>query len=157
MNVVVEPMRWWDVDAVHDLECDLFPSDAWSAEQFWQELAQPTRRYLVAREGAAIVGYAGVFVMAPDADVQTVGVRPDRQGHGIAGALLSTLIEAAEAGGVTHTMLEVRADNQAAHALYERLGFERISARQRYYPDGGDAIVMRRARSSAERLVGHDD
>ena len=100
----VDSMRWWDIDAVHALEGELFPDDAWSAEQFWQELAQSTRRYLVAREGDDVIGYAGVFVLPPDADIA------------------------------------------AAQHLYGRLGFVRIGERRRYYPDGGDALIMRRAR-----------
>jgi ribosomal protein S18 acetylase RimI-like enzyme len=40
--------------------------------------------------------------------------------------------------------LEVRADNDAAVALYESEGFEAIDRRVGYYqPDGVDAIVMR--------------
>lgn len=142
----VDSMRWWDIEAVHALEGELFPGDAWSAEQFWQELAQSTRRYLVAREGDEIIGYAGVFVLPPDADIQTVGVRADQQGRGVARALLQPLLAEIDAAGATHTMLEVRGDNAAAQHLYDRLGFVRIGERRRYYPDGGDALIMRRAR-----------
>jgi ribosomal-protein-alanine N-acetyltransferase len=151
MSVQVEPLRWWHVQQVHELEVTLFPDDAWSVEQFWQELAQPTRRYLVAKDATGIVGYAGAFVMPPDADIQTVAVRADQQGRGVARALLDELLAGAEREGVTHTLLEVRADNEPALALYERLGFARISTRPRYYPDGTDAIVMRRSRA------GHGD
>ena len=34
------------------------PQDPWSSEQFWQELAQPTRTYRVCVEGDEVVGYA---------------------------------------------------------------------------------------------------
>jgi len=153
MTVVIEPMRWWHVTAVHDLESGLFPDDAWSVEQFWQELAQPTRRYVVARDGIDIVGYAGLFVLAPDADIQTVAVSAGHQGRGIAGRLLESLLLPAEAAGVTHTMLEVRAGNASAIALYERYGFVRLSVRPRYYPDGGDALIMRRARPPREEVA----
>lgn len=148
MTVDIAPLRWWQVPAVHALETQLFPDDAWSVEQFWQELAQPTRRYLVACEGYDVVGYAGLFVLAPDADVQTIAVRPDQQGRGIARRLLEALLLPAEDAGVTHTMLEVRADNAAARALYARLAFEPISVRPRYYADGTDALILRRARRS---------
>ena len=144
MSAVVEPMRWWHLPEVHAVEAALFPVDAWSLEQFWQELAQPTRHYLVARDDSGIVGYAGAFVLAPDADVQTVGVRPDRQGAGVATSLLVRLLAEAQDRGATHIMLEVRADNVPAIALYEGIGFTRISLRRRYYPDGMDAAIMRR-------------
>lgn len=145
MSIGLRRMRWWDVPDVHAIERDLFPEDPWSAEQFWQELAQPSRSYLVAEESGRVVGYAGAFVMAPDSDVQTVGVAPDAQGGGVATALVANLIHQVAERGATHLLLEVRADNDRARRLYERFGFVRISQRPRYYPDGVDAVIMRRA------------
>jgi len=146
MSITVQPLRWWHIDAVHDLEASLFPADAWSREQFWSELAQPTRSYVVAMDGDVVAGYAGVFCLPPDADIQTVGVDAERQGRGIARRMLDTLLADVDAAGATHTMLEVRAGNDAALALYHRLGFVEISRRPRYYSDGVDAIIMRRSR-----------
>lgn len=146
MSISVEPMRWWHVEAVHAWEAVLFPSDAWSIEQFWSELAQPTRSYVVALEDEAVVGYAGTFCLPPDADIQTVGVDPTRQGRGVARLMLDVLLADVDGKGATHTMLEVRDGNAAALALYGRLGFTEISRRPRYYADGVDAIIMRRAR-----------
>lgn len=148
-TVTVEPLRWWHLPQVHAVEEVLFPGDCWSVEQFWSELAQSTRRYLVALDGDDVVGYAGLFLLPPDADIQTVAVRPDRQGEGIARRLVTDLLEVADGSGATHTMLEVRADNEAATSLYRRLGFAPISTRPRYYPDGGDAVIMRRSRPAA--------
>jgi [ribosomal protein S18]-alanine N-acetyltransferase len=39
-------------------------------------------------------------------------------------------------------LLEVRASNAAAIALYEALGFERFNVRKRYYDDGEDGVEM---------------
>ena len=42
-------------------------------------------------------------------------------------------------------MLEVRADNPAARALYAGAGFEQLSMRRRYYQPGDvDALVLRK-------------
>jgi [ribosomal protein S18]-alanine N-acetyltransferase len=139
----VEMMRWWHVAAVAELESQLFPRDPWTVEQFWQELAQETRYYVVALSGGEVVGYAGAFVLAPDGDVQTIGVGAASQGSGTGARLLESILEEAARRGVTHVMLEVRSDNASALALYERFGFERISVRHRYYPDGADALIMR--------------
>jgi ribosomal-protein-alanine N-acetyltransferase len=89
--------------------------------------------------------------MPPDADIQTVAVRADRQGQGIARRLMVALLDDAEQRGATHTLLEVRADNAGALGLYESLGFVRISERHRYYPDGGDALILRRAAREQDR------
>lgn len=146
MTTRVEPMRWWHLEEVERIERAVFPDDAWSREQFWSELAQSTRRYLVALGEEGVVAYAGLFVLPPDADVQTVAVAPPAQGTGLATRLLSALLEDADAQGVTHTMLEVRDGNAPALAVYGRLGFEQISRRPRYYPDGVDALILRRPR-----------
>lgn len=149
MTIICEPLNWWDLPAAHELERQLFPNDAWTAEQFWSELAQPSRTYLAAHDGGILVAYAGLSIVGNDADIQTVAVAPDQQGRGIARTMLERLLAEADSSGVTHTFLEVRADNEPARHLYARLGFEEISRRARYYADGSDAVIMRRARPEA--------
>lgn len=149
MTLTLRPLRWWDLPAAHDLEVRLFPQDAWSTEQFWSELAQPSRSYLGAVDGERLVAYAGLSRVSSDADIQTVAVAPDQQGRGIARALVADLLATADASGVTHTFLEVREDNGRALALYASLGFTEISRRPRYYSDGCDAVIMRRPRPEA--------
>ena len=140
----IRPMRWWDIEQVQALEAQLFPVDRWSTEQFWSELAQPTRRYVVACDGDLIAGYAGVFVLAPDADVQTIAVAPSAQGSGLGARLLEQLMRIAGDADCQQLMLEVRSDNAAAIALYDRFGFERISTRTDYYAPSVDALIMRK-------------
>jgi ribosomal-protein-alanine N-acetyltransferase len=145
-GVALRPMRWWDVEPVLGLERALFGATAWTAESFWNELAQPrSRTYLVA-EGpdGTLLGYAGVMTGGADADVQTIAVAPAAQGKGLGGTLLEALVEQARRAGATSLLLEVRADNAPAIALYERHGFDRIAVRRRYYQPGDvDAWVMR--------------
>ncbi|CAB4829347.1 MAG: ribosomal-protein-alanine N-acetyltransferase [Actinobacteria bacterium] len=141
--VEVRRMRWWDIPAVHAIETSIFMTDPWSVEQFWSELSQPTRRYFVAEIDGAIVGYAGSFVLTPEADVQTMGVAADQRGRGIGALLLTTLIEQAIQAQAAQLILEVRSDNGAAIAMYQRFGFERISSRPNYYAPDVDALIMR--------------
>ena len=141
----LRPMRWWDIEPVAALERELFPTDSWSIEQFWEELAQPTRWYVVAEdEDARVVGYAGLFLLAPDADVQTIGVDRKLQGRGVGQLLLGALMHHAHLAGCRRILLEVRAGNLTAMHLYRKAGFEQMSRRSRYYPDGEDAIVLSR-------------
>ncbi len=146
MTAVLRRFRWWDVEAAHLLEGELFP-DAWSVETFWSELAHvpETRHYVVvADDDGALVGYAGLAVIGHQADVQTLAVAPAAQGQGLGRLLLDELLSEARRRGVTEVLLEVRADNEPAHALYARAGFERIGIRRGYYQPGGtDALVLR--------------
>ncbi|MFA1543915.1 ribosomal protein S18-alanine N-acetyltransferase [Actinomadura monticuli] len=147
-GVVLRPMTEADLPAVHRLERLLFPEDAWSEEMLRGELAdQPrTRHYVVAEEpGGEIVGYAGLAAAGGQADVQTIGVRADRRKSGVGAALLTELLDEAVRRSSEAVFLEVRADNDAAHRLYERFGFIRVGLRKRYYqPSNVDAIVMSR-------------
>lgn len=145
-EVTVRAMRWWDIEQVAALEQRLFPDSAWTAEQLWSELAgvPETRWYLTATSGDDVVGYAGLFAVPPEADVQTLAVAPGVQGTGLGRRLLGALVDHAVERGCTAMLLEVAADNQAAQRLYESAGFDPIARRSRYYPDGTDALVLRR-------------
>ena len=136
-------MRWWHIAEVVALEQQLFPVDAWTTEQFWAELAQPTRHYFLAVEGDAVLGYAGLFALAPEADVQTIAASPRAQGRGIGRLLREVLIDQALARTCTQLVLEVRSDNEVAISMYTRRGFERMSIRRDYYAQGVDALIMR--------------
>jgi ribosomal-protein-alanine N-acetyltransferase len=142
---VLRRMRWWDVVAAHALEVALFP-DPWSVETFWSELAHvpASRHYLVAEQDGDLVGYAGLVVAGNQADVQTLAVAAPAQGRGLGRLLLDALIAEARARDAAEVLLEVRAENAPARALYERAGFERIAVRRGYYrPGGTDALVLR--------------
>lgn len=141
-------MRWWDVERLLPLERELFGDTAWTAEAFWSELAYPDSRCYLVAEGdpdhEGILGYAGLMTSGAETDVQTLAVARSAQGRGIGALLLQALVGEAARRGATSVLLEVRADNDAAIALYRRHGFERIGVRRRYYqPAGVDALVMR--------------
>jgi len=157
--------RWWDIERVLPLERELFGATAWSAETFWSELAQSRTRWYVVAEafsdqvsdqlsdqgsdeaadaGAALLGYAGLMITGAEADVQTIAVKPSAQRRGVGSLLLRGLLAEAGRRGATSVLLEVRADNDGAIALYRRHGFERIAVRRGYYqPNNVDAWVMR--------------
>ena len=141
-------LRWWDVERLVPLERELFGASAWTAETFWSELAAPDRDYRVAvGADGVLLGYAGLAGgRRAEADVQTLAVAPTAQGRGVGRALLGALLEEARARAATAVLLEVRADNAPALALYASAGFERIGLRRRYYPPDVDAVVMRRRR-----------
>ncbi|MGB8021500.1 MAG: ribosomal protein S18-alanine N-acetyltransferase [Candidatus Nanopelagicales bacterium] len=143
-GVRIRRLRWWDIEEVHELERQLFPTDPWTVTQFWAELARvpESRCYFVARRGERIVGYAGIFLTGPTADVQTVAVAGDVQGGGIGRLLMAELIDAARERGARVLQLEVRAENASAMGLYERLGFVADGRRRDYYGRGADAVLM---------------
>ena len=148
MSVELRTMTGADLPAVLELEEDLFAPDTWTASMYRDELRHTdTRHYLVAENGAGIVGWAGLIAYADEAHVSTIGVARGRQGEGIGAQLLDALLAEADRRSPV-VLLEVRADNERAIGLYERRGFSEIGRRPRYYqPSGTDAVVMKREKS----------
>lgn len=133
-----------DIPALVDLEEILFPGDApWSWEMFASEL-EVGNHYVVHRDSDGVIdGYAGLAIIGDEAEVHTIGVRPDAQGAGLGRKLLRQLMSAA---GDRRLLLEVRTDNAAAIALYASEGFSTLGVRRRYYHSGADAYTMARPR-----------
>jgi ribosomal-protein-alanine N-acetyltransferase len=141
---VLERMRWWDLEEIHALEVQVFADQPWSPAQLWSELARvpDSRCYVVARRAGVIIGYAGLFAVPPDGDLQTVAVARREQGRGVGALLLRSVVREARRRGVRLLHLEVRADNEVARRLYERAGFIVVGRRRDYYGRGHDAVLM---------------
>ncbi|MDQ3886555.1 MAG: ribosomal protein S18-alanine N-acetyltransferase [Actinomycetota bacterium] len=142
MSIEISPLRVEDAPHCAELERLLFADDdPWEARTFVAALAAG-HRYLAARAGGALVGYAGLGLAGPEAEVHTFAVDPAYQGRGIGRELLRALL--ALAGNVT-VFLEVRTDNEPALALYRSEGFRVVGTRRGYYRlSGADAFTMRR-------------
>lgn len=103
-------------------ELDEHADSAMVAEKVISRIAEPTAFMSVSREGraagmglfAADSGWAGVFCMA---------TRPELRGRGIATAILGAGARWAARNGANCLYLQVEAANEAARALYERVGF----------------------------------
>jgi ribosomal-protein-alanine acetyltransferase len=134
-----------DVPALVALEQALFGADAWSEAAVTSELLGVGRHFVVAVEDAEVLGYAVTMRSADIADLQRIGVRPDRQRQGVARALLDEVLAEAGSHGADRVLLEVSAVNRAALGFYAASDFMEIDRRRRYYRDGSDAVVMRRS------------
>lgn len=153
--VTISPLTPFDAATCAELEHELFAGDdPWPAQAFSDAVAGG-HHYFAAREDGRLVGYAGLSLLPgqprTEAEIHTIGVRPDAQGRGIGRALLRRLLAVADSAGAT-VYLEVRTDNAAAQRLYAAEGFQVIGTRARYYrPSGADAFTMRREVGAASR------
>ncbi len=89
---------------------------------------------------------AAIFRVLPavEAELLRLCCRPALRRSGLASVLLEAGIEHCRREDVPGVFLEVRASNRGALALYERHEFAPVGRRERYYPDGDDAIVLAR-------------
>jgi ribosomal-protein-alanine N-acetyltransferase len=138
-----------DLPVIVAMEREVYRTDAWTVEQFKEELAAVprNRQYLVAHnEQNEIVGYAGVFSpdIGLDADVLTLTVAPTYRRQGIGRALLERVITWGTKRNAPSIFLEVREGNVEASPLYESAGFVPISTRSNYYSLGINAVIMKK-------------
>jgi len=147
VDVVVRPLAAADLDQLDRLERTLFDAAAWSRASFAEELQADGRYYLGAARVAdgAVIGYAGLWFDGYDAQVMTIAVAPEHQGHGLGRRLLTALVAHARELGAPQVLLEVRVDNAPAIHLYRSMGFALLGRRRAYYQPGDiDAFTMRR-------------
>jgi ribosomal-protein-alanine N-acetyltransferase len=119
----------------------------WTPEQILRFAQDPGGFALAAEARGEIVGFILCRVVAGEAEVLTLAVRPSQRRRGAASALLAEAAALAALRAQT-LFLEVAADNLGAIALYERSEFRAVGRRVAYYARTGgpavDAIVMRR-------------
>jgi [ribosomal protein S18]-alanine N-acetyltransferase len=97
----------------------------------------------VAQELAAIVGFAGLWLMVDEAHVTTIALHPEYRGRGLGELLLVNLIDISYNIGAKWVTLEVRVSNDTAQNLYRKYGFREAGLRRRYYSDNQeDALIM---------------
>ena len=117
----------------------------WSENSIRYELTNALSLWLVAQEAGAVVGYVGSQSVLGEADMMNLAVHPEYRRLGIARKLVLELIDQLKAKGSHILVLEVRASNSGAIALYESLGFRQVGLRKNYYrKPKEDALILRK-------------
>lgn len=142
------------IQTVANIEAMVQPDDAWSQKTLTELLEQDSICLLIAydqakEEGVShreIVGYCLYQMTFEQAEVLRIGTEPEHQRQGIASQVLNRLHELLQPNQVESLLLEVRADNTAAIALYEQQAFSVIHRRKGYYKmphkPAVDALIM---------------
>jgi len=95
--------------------------------------------------GPAIAGFFAGWIVEDELHINNLATHPDYRRIGVARSLLEAVLDESGYRGVSFVILEVRASNEAAQALYKKLGFKLIGRRRDYYRVPiEDALVMRR-------------
>ncbi len=117
----------------------------WDEASIRAELDNPLSLWLVAAEGETVLGYVGSQTCFDDTDILNVSVRSDCRRQGIAEALMRELETRLSGRGSRRITLDVRASNDPAIRLYEKLGYARVGLRKGYYEKPReDAVIMQR-------------
>lgn len=138
-----------DVEAIIAIEARAFGPASWGAAAIRDGVGAP---YVEAIVGGLAdrppQGFALWRRLGDEGEILSLAVDGPSRGRGLAKALLAELILSAEAGRVGALFLEVDAGNAPALGLYARAHFRQVGRRRRYYRNGADALVLRRAISA---------
>lgn len=147
-NLTIRAMVETDLPAVEALDKLCF-NDPWPNGAFAYELKPGSPNIcLVALDDSSedaqdVIGVIVVWLIVDEAHIGTVTVHPDYRHLGVGRKLLAEALLKATEQGAASSLLEVRAGNQAALALYYGLGFVAVGLRAGYYADNQeDALLL---------------
>lgn len=141
---MIREMKLEDISSVAAIEKLCF-SAPWSENMIASSLDSRLSCWLVAETDGRIAGYVGSEAVLDSADMMNIAVAPEYRRKGIAEELVNTLIEQLKKRNILFLLLEVRVSNAPAIALYDKLGFEQVGRRPRYYTNPReDALILRK-------------
>ena len=142
------------IQAVANIEALVQPHDAWTEQTLAEMLAQDSMHMLIVykqedkADNNKVIGYCLYQVIFEQAEILRIGTHPDYQRQSIASQLFATLNNELINNKVESLLLEVRADNAPALALYEQQAFAVIHTRKNYYQlphqPSVDALILQR-------------
>ncbi len=128
----IRAMTKEDVPLVAELEKNTF-SAPWSEKMLLDAMDLTGASFLCAYLDGIFAGYAGMLSVLDEGQICNVAVAPDFRRRGVGASLMQAQLDAAKARGLSVMMLEVRAGNLAAQALYEKEGWTKVGVRKNYY------------------------
>jgi ribosomal-protein-alanine N-acetyltransferase len=145
-------VRYWieplagddDLAGVLDVEHESF-TNPWTREMYSWELQNRSvcHIFVVRTPECAVAGFCAFWLVFDEIHINNLAVRPELRGRGIGTALLHHVIAEAATLGARRATLEVRASNEGARRLYERLGFYVAGTRKNYYSHPvEDALIL---------------
>lgn len=140
----IRPLCADDISVLSQIQSQAF-SGVWREAQ-WQALFSRPRQLLLGIElQERLVGYAVFSYVLDEAELLQVCVESELRGQRLAEKLMHAAVAQLKVLDVSRMLLEVRASNMAARALYARLGFVEDGVRKNYYPTTAgreDAVLM---------------
>ena len=138
---MIRPLSLIDVKIIRELYESDFP-DGWSKTQLLG--AFNTNRFVAFGSffKDELVGVITISLGYDDADLEGIVVRNDFRRNKIATSLLEFALEYARKEKKQKIFLEVRESNISAIEFYSKNGFNEISVRKNYYPNGENAKIM---------------
>ncbi len=149
-TIVFRPMSELDLEQVIAIEEAVYEFP-WSIGIFQDCLSAGYCCWLM-EQGECVSGYGVMSVLADEAHILNLCIKPDLQNNGLGKEMLDYLIDLAKGHYADVMFLEVRPSNRQALKIYEKLGFDEVGSRKDYYPakfGREDALIL------AKQLTDH--
>jgi len=145
MDYWIEPLAdEQDLEGVLEVESESF-TNPWTREMYSWELQNRSVCHimLVRTADCRVAGFCAFWLVFDEVHINNVAMRPGFRAQGIGTTLLRRVLEEAQRLGARRATLEVRASNERARRLYERLGFYVAGVRRHYYTNPvEDALIL---------------
>ena len=89
-----------------------------------------------------LLAYAVIIRYQRVLRIYSIAVDPAQRRKGYGEQLIAFIVKAARKLRKRSVMLEVKASNEPAICLYEKMGFQKTKILTKYYADGADGIKM---------------
>ena len=142
MAIKIEKMN---LNHLNELQEILFSDfdDFWSFSTLKEELENENSSYIIGKINNEIIGFAGLKIIFEQADIMNIVIKKTYRNQGVGTLLLENLILLAKDLNISTLFLEVNEQNKPAIHLYEKLGFERLGIRKKYY-NKNNGIIMKK-------------
>jgi ribosomal-protein-alanine acetyltransferase len=143
MKIHIKRAEQGDIPRIFEIARDN-AKNPWKLHLFEAELRNRHACLLCAETGGGIIGFCDAHIVLDNAHINEICVERENRKKGAATALVGRIIEIAKEGGCKNVTLEVREQNVAARALYEKLGFRIAGRREGFYrdpPDNGLTMI----------------
>jgi [ribosomal protein S18]-alanine N-acetyltransferase len=143
-TVAIRPTGPFDLTLLAELHAACFV-EHWDAPALASLLAMPGALAFLASgpigHEEEPLGFVLLRAIAGEAEIISIGVRPEARRRGVGRRLLAAALAAAAAGGAERLFLEVAADNYQALGLYLSHDFTEVGRRPNYYQRNGGGIM----------------
>ncbi|HEY5618143.1 MAG TPA: ribosomal protein S18-alanine N-acetyltransferase [Vicinamibacterales bacterium] len=133
-----------DLDGVLEVENESF-TNPWTRDMYTWELQNRSMCHilLLRTEDCRVAGFCAFWLVFDEIHINNIALRPSFRAQGMGSALLGQVLAAGRELGARRATLEVRASNEAARRLYERMGFYVAGVRRNYYTKPvEDALIL---------------
>jgi ribosomal-protein-alanine N-acetyltransferase len=141
MKLTLRPATSDELDLVAEIE-SLSMGSGWTREAFVQDFALSWSRLYVACIDDEVVAFCNYWIVVDEVQILNVATHPAHRRRGLAERLLQQIIADALSQRLASLTLEVRKSNLSAQSLYQKLGFQKVGERPRYYIDNQEAAIL---------------